>query len=139
VPAALLADAALFAAGGTAAPPRAGSGAEPETIAEQAVNAAQGIAAEAPAGDEAAFGIAAPADGTPGIPSSPPSGQEGAAPANGQAGAAPCGDEASPPSGGPAQGEAPSSPDPGAPASPGGAGTTEPAPPAPAGAPSNRR
>jgi hypothetical protein len=42
------------------------SGTQPEPIVEQAMNVAQGIAAGALAGDEAADGLAAPADGTRG-------------------------------------------------------------------------
>jgi hypothetical protein len=52
----------------------------------------QGNRAQAPVGEKAANGLAAPAGGTSGTPSPAPSGQQGAAPAHGQAGVAPCGD-----------------------------------------------
>jgi hypothetical protein len=147
VPATLLAVAALLIAGGTAAPARADSGDTPEAIAEQVVDVAWGIAAQASVGDEAANGLAAPTGGTLGIPSPSPSGQDGAAPADGQVGAAPSSEEpssdASPgpthpapsPSGaGSVQQDAPVAPDLGVPASSGDAGTAEPVHPAPAGA-----
>jgi hypothetical protein len=99
------------------------------------VDAAQGIAAEALAGDEGTNGLAAPADGTQGTPSPLPFGQEGATPAYGQAGVAPCGEERAeglpsplPQSGGPAQQAAPAWPDSGVWASSGDAGSGEPAP-----------
>jgi hypothetical protein len=146
VPATLLAVAALLIAGGTAAPARADSGGAPESIAEQAVDVARGIAAQASVGDEVATGLAAPAGGALGIPSPSPSGQEGAAPANGQVGAAPCSEEPSsdappepahptpsPSGAGPVQQDAPVAPDLGAPASSRDAGTAEPVHPAPAG------
>ena len=147
VPATLLAVAALLIAGGTAAPARAASGDMPEAIAEQAVDVARSIAAQASVGDEAANGLAAPTGGTLGIPSPSPSGQEGAAPADGQVGAAPGSEEPSsdappvpahpapsPPGAGTVQQDAPVAPDLGAPASSGDAGTAEPVHPAPAGA-----
>ena len=145
MPAALLAVTALLVLGGTAAPARADSDITPEAIADQVVDAAQGIAAETLAGDEAADGLAAPTGGTLGTPSPAPSGQVGAAPANGQAGAAPSEMESSeaspepphpppPPDSGAVQQDASASPDTGAPASSGDAGTAPPAPQAPAGA-----
>lgn len=147
MPATLLAVAALLIAGGTAAPARADSGATPEAIVEQAVDAAQGIAAQASLGDEVVNGLAAPAGGTLGIPSPSPSGQEGAAPVDGQVGAAPRSEEPSseatsepanptpsPSGAGRVQEDAPVAPDLGAPASSGDAGTAAPVHPAPAGA-----